>query len=330
MASVTQITQYLYRSDPQKTLVRLTLFHFLKNACDLSTTFQASLAERFLSSCLHFIYWREKQTALATELFSIIEELHGNGLIGDPLETFHWLNTLQVIPLNHSSERQKALNNHLKVSVSEIKHRVTSTDNNQLMVMSLLTSGGLRVTCYSPLFMIRDGILQPLAPITDLEYTSYMELMPGRLQHLDLDGLRSVHFTLEDDSYFGRTVQGHHFQTAGSLHTREISSVPEIFYGLKALEKHFIDPKSDPFYSELIDQLERAYHLLSSGDPRGHQVAPAIVKKGQVALRNIFQKDKLLLLLVTNIEYMLNSHRPTKNLQEGNSQSWQKVRPLPK
>lgn len=330
MASVTQITQYLYHSDPQKTLVRLTLYHFLKNACDLGTTFQVELAERFLSNCLHFVYWREKQTPLATELFSIIEELHANGLVDDPLEKFHWLKSLQVISLNHESERLQALNSYLKVTVSEIKHRVVSTENDRLLVMSLLTSGGLRVTCHSPLFMIRGGALQPLAPVTDLEYTSYMELMPGRLQHLDLDGLRSVHFTLEDQSYYGRMVQGHHFQTAGSLQTREISSVPDIFYGLKALEKHFIDPKSDPFYNELIDQLEKAYHLLNSGDPRGHQVAPAIVKKGQVALRNIFQKDKLLLLLVTNIEYMLNSHRRTNPQKEGFSPTWQNVPPLPK
>ncbi len=330
MASVTQITQYLYRSNPQKTLVRLTLYHFLKNACDLSTPFRVTLAERFLGSCLQFIYWREKQTLLASELFSIIEELHSHGLVDDSLEKFQWLKTLQVIALNHETERLKALNNHLKVSILETQHRVISINNNQLMVMRLLTSGGLRITCHSPLFMIREGALQPLAPATDLEYTSYMELMPGRLQSLDLDGLRSAHFTLEEDSYFGLTIQGHHFQTASSLQTKEISSVPEIFYGLKALEKHFIDPKSDPFYNELIDQLEQAYHLISSGDPRGHQVAPAIVKKGQVALRNIFHKDKLLLLLVTNIEYMLNSHKSTKSLQEGSFQSWQKVRPLPK
>lgn len=329
MSSVTQITQYLYNSDPQKTLVRLTLYHYLKNACDLSINYQSELAGQFLSHCLQFLYWREKQASLAEELLKITTELHSQGLVDEPLEKFEWLKTLQVISLNFEREQILSLENHLRVTVSDLKHRIVSSGSQQLVVLTLLSSGGLRVTCYTPFFFIRDGQLQPLSPVTDLEYTSFMELMPGRWQRLNLDGVRSVHFTPEEDGFNGRILQGHHFQTAGTIQTREISSYPEVFYGLKSLEKHFIDPKSDPFYNELIDQLERAYHLLSSNDPRGYQVAPAIVKKGQVALRNIFQKDKLLLLLVTNIEYMLNSNKPQTTLTESSSKAWQKVRPLP-
>lgn len=329
MASVTQITQYLYQTDPQKSLVRLTLYHYLKNACDLSITFSSTLSIHFFDHCLGFLYWQEKQQALASELWHIIEELHSHGLTDDALEKYHWLKSVQVIAIQHEVERQKILESYFYQSTQDQKHRIVNFSNNQHLVMSLLASGGLRAQVFSPFFHIRQGRLIPLTAISDLEYTSYMELMPGRLQHLNLDNVRSAHFFLEESIYSGRVLHGHHFQTAGSIQTQEISAFQDIFYALKSLEKYFIDRKSDPFYNELIDQLEKAYHLLSSNNAYGFQIGPTILKKGQIALRNIFQKDKLLLLLVTNIEYMLNAHQAPKSQPESRPQLWQKAKPLP-
>jgi hypothetical protein len=326
MVAVTQITQYLYQSDPQKSVVRLTLYHYLKNASDISATFDTYVLDGFFDTCMLFQFWRERAASFNSEMKLILKEFSDKGL---PISASvsSWEAPKQVVAIADAREQNSVLARYLNQHSKSETHRFVEQDNDRWLALSLLPTGGLRVRVFSNFARIQHGHLIPLNPQTDLEYTSYMELMPGRLQRLEIEnGFRSALFHIEEGVYTGRWVQGPHFQNAGTLQTREIGSLQEMFYVLKSLEKHFIDPKSDPFYQELIDQLEKAYHMLSSHHPQGFEVGRPLLKKGQVALRNIYQKDKLLLLLVHNIEYMLNQ----ESVHERGNPLWQNPRPLPR
>ncbi|MCB0408398.1 MAG: hypothetical protein KDD34_09355 [Bdellovibrionales bacterium] len=327
MTSVTQITQFLYSQDPQQSLVRLTLYHYLKNACEPGSELNSSLLKSFFDDCLQFQFWQERINPLKQEILSLIQIFKNEGLLKGSEIELEWIPHFQVLHVDAESSRRKIIEKYLSAEAPLQKHQVLPLENNKFLALSLLTTGGLQVRLFSPFMKIHDGLLVPLKPLADLEYTSFMELMPGRQQILRIESLRTTYFTLSDEGYFGRMTQGHLFKSAGTLQTREISSFPELFYAIKSLEKFFIDPQTDPFYQELVDQLEKVYHLLSSQHPEGYKIAPALLKKGQSALRNIFHRDKLLLLLLNNIEYMLN-----KNSQylERNEQKWQNARPLPK
>lgn len=325
MVPVTQITQYLYQHDPQQSAGRLTLYHYLKNATDPGLAFDPQLLDLFFDHCMQFQFWRERSSQLQSDLSSLLNELNQAGLVsfGQPAGAFR----SQVLAISDTEEVKCVLENFLKTESRLDTHRLIAIEGDRWMALSLLSSGGVRARTFSSWFKIRKGLLVPLAPVLDLEYTSYLELMPGRYQRVDLEnGFRSAFFSFEEGIYQGKLVQGPHYQTIGTLQTRDLSGLQDLFFALKRLEKHFIDPKSDPFYQELVDQLEKAYHLLNARHPQAGEMARPLLKKGQTALRNIFQGDKLLLLLVHNIEYMLNQ----ETAHERGNPLWQNPRPLPK
>lgn len=329
MANVTQISQYLFRKDPQKTLVRLSFYHFLKNASESSKIVNFQFFQEFVERCFNFPYWQERQTQFQQEFTPLIQELQELPGIEISEEQKSILNNLQVISIRTSREFEIILKTHLKELSALEQHKLIITESNHFLALSLLSSGGIKVRLFQPICRVINGKLVPIDSISELEYTSYMELMPGQNQRLQVNELKTAQFFMEDGICHGKMIQGYHFQNGGTVETQSLGAVPELYHGIKALERYFINPSSDPFYRELVDQLEKVYHLLNENNSVGLQMAPPLLKKGKEALRNIFQKDKLLLLLVNNIDYMLNRNSISRQPVQGSSNQWQNVKPLP-
>ncbi|MCB0412451.1 MAG: hypothetical protein KDD22_07990, partial [Bdellovibrionales bacterium] len=179
------------------------------------------------------------------------------------------------------------------------------TGDRQLLSLTLKVSGELEVRVFKNRARILKGRLIPLPPVTFLEYGPQLDLTPLRRMVLAGPMMSSYLFEVTDTGLRGLTTRGHTFQKLDTLNAPQLSSCPDLFFALKRIEKYYIRPESDPFYQELVSLLEKSYQLISAGEPNCEKLAETALMKGRLALKNIFPNDKLLLLLVTNIEYWL-------------------------
>ena len=70
------------------------------------------------------------------------------------------------------------------------------------------------------------------------------------------------------------------------------------------------------FYQELVELIEQSSHAMESGHAEAHGMAQQALKRGKLALQNIFVNDKLLRLLVTNLEFQVNQGPQRQMLDE--------------
>lgn len=330
MGSVTQITQYLFDKDPRGCLTRLCLYHYLKNALDTSCGFNKGLINEFIDDSLQFQHWQTNQANFIYQLSQLFDDFVGDQVVEHEAISFLPKTSRQVLSLQTETDFTQLIER--KLLENEIKDfSIVCHNSKQKLALSLLHSGGVKAEVFTPRAKIENGALELLEPISRLYYNSSMDLDPEYNQKLSLNGLQTLFFRKIGDRYVGRTVHGHLFKIVSQLDTQHFSTYQDGFYAIKEIEKHFIEASSDPYYQELVEILEKAYHILHSGRGDAPQFAPKALAKGREALQTIYPKDKLLLLLVTNIEYLLRPQQKrvhsSKILQE--EKHWQKAKPLP-
>lgn len=117
----------------------------------------------------------------------------------------------------------------------------------------------------------------------------------------------------EEMGCHGLLVKGYSFQKTEAFLGKEMSEYAELYFGLKQLERFYIDLKSDPLYQELTALLEKALNMVGSSHPEAYSLADNALRRGRMALKNIFPDDKLLRLLVGNLEYRIIEDRPASH-----------------
>ena len=173
------------------------------------------------------------------------------------------------------------------------------------MVILLKKAGGLEVRVFGKVALIANGEINIIDPISDLKYTSRLELEEQHPQLVEGPMSTAARFQVNADGFQGVMVRGHMLQKFETLTAASLTMHAELFYGLKRIERHFINSNSDPYYRDLVTQLERSYQMLNAGHPDDRRLVTAALQKGRSAVKHIFPNDKLLLVLVTNIEYGL-------------------------
>jgi len=306
MSSVTHLTQYLLKLDPQKSVARQSFYNYLKNFCEPTAPLNAQVIHKYVLYVLNHQYWQQNAKTLGESLLSDLSDFSQRERLDFNLQDVRWPHQMQTVALEH----QEDLEFLLKQKEQELlepggRLKVLPISDSQSMVLILDRSGGLRIRIFKKVCLIREGRLELLAPLTDLTYTSNLELYPNTPQILEGPMLIAARFQITDDGCFGLMVRGHMLQKYETLTGGELMQHPELFYSLKRIERHFVNPTSDPFYRDLVTQLEKVYQMLTAQMPEGKRLAPSLLQKGKTALKNIFPNDKLLMVLVTNIEFAL-------------------------
>lgn len=311
MISVTQFAQHLLKLDPQKNIARLSFYHFLKNFYDLEAEFKPSVIDDFYARILTFQYWQNHARFLASTIRDDLQSFVEQNSLTWELSQIKHCDEFQALNLQHqdSLETLVRLKFTKDPSHQNSHHRFLWVSPAQIMALILSPSHNLTVHTYSNTVLIKNGQLHLLAPVSSLFYNSYFELIPNQVQTLECPTLTWIRFQLTDEGCQGLMIQGHSFQKQQCFLGGHLSQHPELFYNLKKLEKYYINPQSDPFYQELISMLEKAHQMLHSNHPDATRLGKTALQKGQLALKNIFPHDKLLLLLVSNIEHWLNKNQ---------------------
>lgn len=323
MTTVTDLAQHLLRLDPQKNVARLALYHFLKNQRNLETPFTAEVLEEFYRRALYFQYWQSQKAELSKTVQQDL--ISYPGPIGFDLDQVTHAGEMQIVAIEQFKDLQAIVEKYLQQQkTAGEKFRLVRLSEQRIMALHLSAKGDLKVLVFPQLCVIRQGTLIPLAPLTRLYYNAALELEPQREQMLEVSEMVTAHFRLAGQSCDGHFLRGYAFQRA-EVFNDLITQAQELFFALKSTERHFINPQSDPFYQELVSVLEHGTHVLKSRHPEALTVATNALKRGRLALKSIFPNDKLLLLLVTNLEFLLNSKSPS---QGSRKEEWQKLSPL--
>ncbi len=305
MSSVNVLAQYLLKLDPQKSVARMTFYHFLKNFCEMGEQISPQMISQFYRRALGFQYWQTHQEILSQTVEQDLA-LFGEqmGLAFDPREIRY---SYQIVELKNNKDSEALLLGHVQEKLRPGERlKMIKLEDNRFAILKLLISGMLEVDIFTSTAVIDGPKLLPLEPLTSLKYSASLELVPYTTQLIETAPMTTSRFQLYENSIQGSTLRGYSLQKYESLQGGALAQHSELFFALKRLERLYVQAESDPFYQELIALLEKSYNTLSQGHPDAAKLAETAIAKGQQALKSAFPNDKLLLLLVTNIEFLLS------------------------
>lgn len=312
MTSVTQFAQHLMKLDPHRTPARQCLYNYLKHILDPIEPFTPSVIEDFYKRVLHLDFWhqnsKELGQAVRTDLNSYLHQFPIEKDLG--WDSIRHADELQVLSIHREKDflqiLQETENSRLRQGD---RLKLISTGMGSILSLVLSQVGTLEVRVYPFKAYISGSSLMPLNPVSHLFYNSKMELMPHVRQTLEGSLLTVVSFSIEDDGVHGIVSRGHCFQKFETFIRSKLSDHFDLFNQLKKMERFYIDPQSDPFYRELVNQLEQANLGMKHPTPLQLQMAEKILRKAQSALKNAFPGDRLLQLLVTHLEIGITQAR---------------------
>ena len=272
--------------------------------------FTAQTVESFYLWLLHSTHYRLFSTPFSNNLIEACQPFFKKYHLDIEFEEMRsFLSEVQLIPL----EKEQDILGALEAYYQKSQHSAIRTllfKNRQALVLKLKTDGRLGVYHHCDLFTLRTGRLEPLPPLSALHYTSEFELETSKIQRVfDPSGL-IFHFQSMDLSSFEiSSFTLKKFSKIKKLYSNHLQEESSLFMQLKKIESYYIKAQTDPYYRNLIASLQQSYQMLISGDPKGWIHAQKNLLKAQNSLRNIYLKDRLLLLLTANIEYRLNVHK---------------------
>lgn len=313
MASVSQFAQHLLRLDPQRNSARLTMFNYFKHVVDSNAPFTPGIVQAFYSRVLQFDQWQNDAQSLSDTARADIVSFLRSHAQEDELELWRYLrhpDTLQVVPIKiYQDLEELAVSEHEPRQKSGDKVRCVKVSEAQTLVLILSPTGTLEAKVFPNLAMVSGPRLRLVAPVTHLYYTSTLELMPHVRQILEGSLLTSHCFEVTADGVQGLVTRGATFQKFETFIRAKLSETQDLFLSLKKVERHFINSQSDPFYQELVGRLERANRIVNSAQSGNVEEAERALNRGRSALRTIFPNDRLLSLLVTHLEYGLETRQ---------------------
>lgn len=314
MTPVSQFAQYLLKLDPQRNQARLTLYNFLKHVMEPTLPFSSAVIQAFYARVLQFDHWQAEAQSLAETVKSDIAGFYKHANLDSETAQI-WSNlrhadTLQLVHLKTYRDLiELAESEHAARQKSGDEVKCVKISDHQIMVLILQPTGMLEVKVYPAQALVWGSRLRLVAPVTQLTYSPDLELMPHVRQVLDGSLLTTHVFHVDVEGVHGLITRGYTFQKFETFIRAKLPETQDLFTSLKRLEKHFINPQSDPFYQELVGKLERANRLLNHPSEENLAAAERALNKGRLYLKNIFTNDRLLGLLVTHLDYGINQRR---------------------
>lgn len=313
MTSVSQFSQYLLKQDPQRNPARATLYNFAKLILEPQDPFTPAVIQSFYARVLQYDHWQNNAQELSeTVRGDLVGFLKQFALGGEPEE---WLalrhpDTLQIVPIKLFQDLQAlAEADHEPRRKSGDQIQCIRMSDTQILVLVLSPAGSLEVKVYPNLAMVWGSELRMVAPVTRLHYTSQLELTPHARQILEGNLLTTHSFHVDGDGAHGLVTRGYTLQKFETFIRARLPDTQDLFHSLKKVERHFINPQSDPYYQEMVGRLERANRMLNHPTLEHLAEAERALNRGRICLKNIFPNDRLLTLLITHLDYGISQRR---------------------
>ena len=172
----------------------------------------------------------------------------------------------------------------------------------------------LEVRIFDKKFTIRDGLLEPLRKDLVLYYTPDLELSQNHTHKIEVAPYITAQFRILNEKISGMLLRGYVFQKLMELKNEPLAEQTRVLFPIKRLEQFFLDRRTDPYYNDLISELERTAALVQQGDSEALNWANVVLSKADTALENIFLGDKLMTLLARDLRHALGASNLRKNI----------------
>lgn len=302
MLNVQSLTVFLKSLGPERNVQRFSFYNFLTQYSNPAEIVSDELLFNYFNHIYNYAHWRDNQQDLLIEISSLLDRYFRSMHSENPINVkgrFHW----QLISMQDMQQFSKAIENYLNDSNDASNVKILSNSQHKVLSLSVPETGAIELTEYRNVFKIVGGRLYPLEPITNLKYTDELELVSRVKQFINLNEHTQAILTFSPElAGTGQLVRGYSLQKYSSLQFKQLSDYPDIHQIIKRLENHFISPKSDPEYIDLITWIEKSTQMLIQNEPGSEKIALSTYQKGQYAAENLFPNDKYLKLLLSQLE----------------------------
>lgn len=303
MASVSQVKNFILKNGLSHKKSILCFQNFLHQECVKDQDFNKAIIDRFFLNVLNDFFWQENKDLLINELQNLLEQIHPEINLSDEVLNLKKSFDFQIVSIEKPDDFYECLNQYL-LQFTDQKIKIIEFNNN-LLVLRMNLADELRVQEYSQHFVIKNGVLTPLLPITDLQYTSEFELSEQHMHRLSLSEHVRAYFLYQKTQWSGIFTRGYTRQKYHEFQSPKLDQIPDLCSALKKREYHYINMSSDPMYKETVSRLEKTIEFVSSGQPGSLSYGKNTLESAKNIRDQVFEGDKLLSLLITNLEYAI-------------------------
>lgn len=285
---------------------RLAFYHFLKNLCEPGEPLTSNVLERFFRRSLTHAHWNENKLSLFAEVSACLQHFSNQHNEPLPMAPFESAYGLQVLKAESFRTLERVVEDWLQQNHGPTDQvRILKDREERIIVVRLSIDRTVVVNVFDRHLAIRDGRLEPLADDMALHYGPDLRLDPSRVSQIEIAPHTIARFRESPTGASGNVVRGFTFQKTLSLDGCDIHKTAILFYPIKRIEQFFVRKESDPLYVELTGLLEKASDLLAQKHPEAPRFAEAAMERGRLAFEQVFVDDRLLRLLLENLERAL-------------------------
>ncbi len=305
MKSNADFGKFLYELRPQSNPSRLTLYNYIRNFSDLNSPFLPDTIHRFYFKALSFEHWQKNSLELAQEVQSCLQKFLGTTLQESQWKNLKHSDEIQIIKFFHKKDQLEMIQYFFKNKKINYNFQIYSDKGSLAHAVLAFPHGPIHVYTFDDQAAVIQGQLKPLCLDRKIEYTSSLELAQNTKQSLHISNFIGANFQHRGEIIAGEYIRGYTLQAYKRFEAYSLQEELQIFYAIKKIERFFIDRATEPLYVELIQVLEQTIQFLKKNHPGSVELAQKAYLRGQNALENLFIDDKMIPLLLKEIQHLL-------------------------
>lgn len=310
MATVGDFVKFLNAPQFQLSPITLTIKNYFQFLFRAEEELTASHVQSFFDHAMSYPHWQQHKREFSEDCYNLMTAFaseHPPGA-GDAnfLSEIDWPEQIEVMDVTRTPTALEVLHNFWthRYRKKEGQFRVFEMGDGRFATVILHADHRVSVHQCNSQFLIRNGNLEPIQRNLVIHYTADLDLDPSAFHTLEVGPYVLCRFQANQGAVQGHIVRGYVFQNLQNLQGARIESHPRLFFALKRLETLFIRKESDPFYANLIENLERLVHWMRLGEPVNTVEVHEQYLRGQTALEEVFRGDKMLILLLRDLEHL--------------------------
>lgn len=325
MLKVGQLIRFVAGLNPQNTPAKLSFYNFLRGFPNPEEALTPDLIELFFIYCIDYPHWAANKNQLGTEVQYLLENFNNFYQQDFNLSQIRFPQTMQLLEIERPQDLEEVLMVFLKrTQASDDKIRLIHDQNKRVIAVILHSDRNITVRIFDKKFTFREGHLEPLRKDLALHYTPTLELNPEHKQKIEVAPYIVAEFVVKNDKVTGALLRGYVYQKLQEFKGESLREQSRLLFPIKRIEQFFVDRRTDPYYQDLISQLERTLALIQQGDREALNWGAVLATQVETALENVFTGDKLLTLLVRDLRHTSESTRkmsPNSGLNLGSGHS---------
>jgi hypothetical protein len=285
---------------------RVALYHYLKNFSPAHESLNPTLFNDFFAQCLQITYWQEHKKELHEDIKDLLTRFFASKKLAFSPDKIWDLSKTQIVPVTACENLYLAVKNFEHSVAREADSVRVIPDGESRMVVLIKNAQGLfTVRTYSNLCRIQGNQLIPLSADQELIYNQVLELQPHVVQKTRLAPHHQIRFEINEEGVIAQSVTGSAFRQAQIFKMNSLMENSALFFHLKKLEKFYIHRASDPYYVELLTQVDKACTMLKNNEIDAVVFARGTFEMAQIAFDQIFPDDKIVFMKLKELTRLM-------------------------